>query len=89
MQQINGQTDKERIFAKLSFVGSSAHEPIISSLLKNYDVTVNILFGKIDQMKSVPFGMLLVEMRGEAQRLNEALLFIREHDVEMEVFMNE
>jgi len=89
LQQINGQTDKERIFAKLSFVGSSAHEPIISSLLKNYDVTVNILFGKIDQMKSVPFGMLLVEMRGEAQRLNEALLFIREHDVEMEVFMNE
>ena len=46
---------------------------------------MNILSGRIDQMKGSPFGMLLVELRGSSQEKDAALCFLEENQVEVEV----
>ena len=69
---------------KLSFVGPSAHQPIISEMLRQYSVEANILFGKIDQMKDIPFGMLLIELRGE--QTEAAQDYLEAQDIDVEVF---
>lgn len=80
------QKDSGSTLLKLSFVGASAHQPMMSEMLRRFEVNANILFGKIDQMKDIPFGMLLVELSGDVQQVNQALDFLRSQDVELEVF---
>lgn len=74
---------------KLGFVGHSAHQPIISEMVRKYAVDVNILFGKIDQMKEIPFGMLLIELDGKTEQVEQALEFLHTQDIELEVFSDD
>ena len=78
-------TGSKNTLLKLSFVGHLAHEPIISQMVRQYSVDANILFGKIDQMKDIPFGMLLVELSGSPEHIQDAVRFLQEQDVELEV----
>lgn len=71
---------------KLSFVGSGAHEPLISEMLHRFPIRANILFGRIDKMKDIPFGMLLLELSGETPIVDEAVEYLHQQDVEVEVF---
>ena len=75
----------EKTLLKLSFVGQLAHEPVISQMIRKYSVDANILFGKIDQMKDIPFGMLLVELSGSPEHIQDAIHFLQAQDVELEV----
>ncbi len=88
LQRANAVANGKRVFLKLSFVGTLAHEPVISSMIKNFAVEANILFGKIDQIKEIPFGMLFLEISGEPVQIAGALDYIKEHNVEMEVISN-
>lgn len=84
----NGNPDLKHVLLKLSFVGKLAHEPIMSSMLQRFSIEANILFGKIDQMKDIPFGMLLVELSGSPDQVDQAYQFILDQDVELEVVSN-
>jgi len=77
-----------RRILKLSFVGPGAHEPLISDMVKRHPVNANILFGRIDQMKDIPFGMLLLEISGEADLVDQAVNYLQSQDVEVEVFQD-
>lgn len=88
LQRANLNSNGKQVFLKLSFVGSLAHEPVISSMLKKYAVEANILFGKIDQIKDIPFGMLFLEVSGEPDQIEKALKYVQDHNVEMEVISN-
>lgn len=50
----------------LSYIGESANEPVISRLIKNFDLNVRILFGSLDDVKGVPFGRLIISLVGES-----------------------
>jgi D-methionine transport system ATP-binding protein len=52
---------------RLSFKGSTANKPLISHLMKKFDIEVNILLGGIDSLKNEMIGNLIVEMKGEAK----------------------
>lgn len=71
---------------KLSFVGAGAHQPLLSEMLRRFPIHANILFGRIDKMKDIPFGMLLVELSGDTTIVDEAVAYLHEQDVEVEVF---
>jgi len=79
------QGNGPRRLLKLSFVGERAHQPIISQMVQNYHVDANILFGRIDQMKDLPFGMLVIELVGEEDSLSQAVDFLKRQQVELEV----
>lgn len=69
----------------LTYSGSCAGEPLISSLSKVYDVRANIIYGNIDYLKGRPLGKLVVTLSGETQHINDALNYISSQGVEVEV----
>ena len=51
----------------LHLLGKEPNSPLITDLIRNYDVTVNILQGKISQTQNGSYGTLFIHMDGEEQ----------------------
>lgn len=70
---------------RASFIGASAGEPVISGLVQKYDIKANILYGNIDRVKDTPFGNLTLELIGDPSLMNQALDYLRDNGLEIEV----
>lgn len=73
---------------RASFIGESAGEPIISSMIKNFDVQANIMYGNIDRVKDTPFGNLVLELVGEEDVIDAAVDYLHQQGLEIEVLEN-
>lgn len=70
---------------RLSFVGKATGNPVISSVVRDFGVDVNILTAHIDHIGGVPFGTMLVELLGEPARMDAALAFLGDAGARVEV----
>lgn len=77
--------DGSKLIARLSFIGNSAGEPIVSGMVKKFDVDVSILYGNIDQLKDMPFGTLIIEVSGTKTGIQNALDYLRAQNLKTEV----
>ncbi|MEQ8201007.1 MAG: methionine ABC transporter ATP-binding protein [Syntrophomonadaceae bacterium] len=82
---INKHRDQYSCLVRVSFIGASAGEPVISAMIKNHDIEANILYGNIDRVKDVPFGHLTLELIGEREAVDQAMGFLRSRGLEVEV----
>lgn len=73
---------------QLGFVGESAEQPVITNLIRNYAVTVNILQGKISQTQDGSYGTLIVHLDGDQNELTRAIDYIHSQQVGVEVISN-
>ena len=73
---------------QLTFVGESAEKPVITSLIRHFDVTVNILQGKISQTQSGSYGTLFIHLDGSKDEIAKAIEFIGTQQVGVEVIRN-
>ncbi|XQY91318.1 methionine ABC transporter ATP-binding protein [Metabacillus sp. HB246100] len=73
---------------QLTFVGEAAEQPLMTNLIRKYDIEVNILQGKISQTQSGSYGNLFIHLDGEELEVNKALSYIYEQQVEVEVIAN-
>ncbi|MRG85154.1 methionine ABC transporter ATP-binding protein [Salinibacillus xinjiangensis] len=71
--------------AKLHFVGDTANQPIISQIAKKFNLDINILQGNITQTKDGTYGSLYVHIDGDEEQINQAIQFVSETSVEVEV----
>jgi D-methionine transport system ATP-binding protein len=70
---------------RVSFIGASAGDPIISSMIKKYGIDANILYGNIDQVKETPFGYLTLELIGKREAVEESIRYLYANGLEIEV----
>ncbi|MEA1961706.1 MAG: methionine ABC transporter ATP-binding protein [Bacillota bacterium] len=70
---------------RISFIGKSAGEPIISTLIRRFDVDANILYGNVDRINETPFGNLTLELMGNPNQINEAMHYLQKNGLEIEV----
>ncbi|NRG43700.1 methionine ABC transporter ATP-binding protein [Bacillus sp. CRN 9] len=70
---------------QLGFVGGSAEQPLITNLIRNHNVTVNVLQGKISQTQSGSYGTLFIHLDGEKEEVAKAIDFIHSQKVGVEV----
>jgi D-methionine transport system ATP-binding protein len=70
---------------RVSFIGSSAGDPIISSMIKEYGIDANILYGNIDQVKETPFGNLTLELIGNKEAVEQSISYLNANGLEVEV----
>ena len=75
----------DKALVSLSFIGDSAGEPVVSVLIKNYDMDVNILTANIENLQDTPFGTLLIELEGDEGHLKQALDYLHSRKVKDEV----
>lgn len=61
---------KSMAIIRLFFSSQTAGDPIISSIVKKYDVLINILFGNLDHIRETAFGCLIIEIPYEVKKLD-------------------
>ena len=70
---------------KLSFVGQTTEQPVISQIIKQFDIVVNIVHGKIATTNSGSLGTLYIHIDGPTEEVKAALNFLAQHEVQTEV----
>ncbi|WP_062047456.1 methionine ABC transporter ATP-binding protein [Bacillus sp. JCM 19034] len=70
---------------QLTFVGDETESPLITQLIRAFDIEVNIVQGKITKIQNGSYGTLFVSLKGEENVLDEAITFIKEKKVDVEV----
>lgn len=73
---------------QLGFVGESAEQPLITNLIRNHDITVNILQGKISKTQNGSYGTLFIHLDGAEAEVSKAIDFIKSQQVGVEVMSN-
>lgn len=73
---------------QLSFVGDSTDQPLMTELIRNFGVTVNILQGKISHTQNGSYGTLFIHLNGPAEEVEKAIEYIITQQVGVEVIAN-
>ncbi len=84
-EEIINPNDFKGKLIRLSFLGDSAKRPIVSKVIRNFNIDVNILSGNINKLQSSSVGHLILELIGEVEEINKALSFLENEDVHVEV----
>ncbi len=73
---------------RLSYLGNSAKKPIISNLIREFNIDINILSGDIDELQSTSVGNLLIQVLGNDEEIEKAFDWLRKQDIDLEVIWN-
>lgn len=85
----HGELDKVSKLLQLKYIGDPASEPLISVISQKFGVTANITFGNIEKLQDIYFGNLVVELSGTDKEVIEAIEYMKEKKVEVEVIDDE
>lgn len=79
---------KKGAVVKLTFVGDDAEKPVINELIRQFTFDINIIQGKISQTQKGSYGTLFVHIDGDAAEVQEAVAFLQQRSVGVEVITN-
>ena len=65
----------------LQFLGRSAQEPVIQSLIKQFDISLNILFANMTEINGTVIGQMFVQLLGDPQLIRQAIEFLEKNEV--------
>lgn len=74
---------------KLVFVGDRTEQPILSRLIKQYQVEVNIVQGNIAQTQNGAYGTLYLQIDGDSNAIDQAIDYLHGQDVHTEVISHD
>jgi D-methionine transport system ATP-binding protein len=70
---------------RLSFVGTVAQEPLVATLVQNYNININILQAKIEVICDEIIGVMLIQVTHNENRLEVAINFLQSKGIYVEV----
>lgn len=73
------------LILSITFVGSSAKEPLVAMLQQELNLSPNILWGKIETIQDTPVGHLILHIEGSEDIKNKALNLLEDKGVSVEV----
>ena len=73
------------LLLRLTFIGESADDPVIAGMIRQYDIEVTMLFGTLDQIKSTPYGRMIIGVTGQQEEINRALDYLKQRELKVEV----
>jgi D-methionine transport system ATP-binding protein len=63
---------------RIAYKGNAASEPIITHLIKKFDLSVNIIQANMEVIQDQMLGLLIVELQGKDKKINQGLTFLEE-----------
>ena len=84
-EDIINPRDYDGMVIRLSFLGGSSKEPIVSKTIKNFDININILSGNINKLQKSSVGHLFLELIGEEDEIARAITSLEDEHVHVEV----
>ena len=86
-----GEVSKEPLpgaylLLRLTFIGESADDPVLAGMIRKFpEIEVTMLFGNLDQIKSTPFGRMIIGITGPEAKIQEAIQYLCQQDLKEEV----
>ncbi|MBL6459202.1 methionine ABC transporter ATP-binding protein [Belnapia sp. T6] len=62
---------------QILFAGPGSTRSVISEATRRFDLDLNIISGRIDEIGGVPFGVMALAVYGESQRIDAAISWMR------------
>ncbi len=69
----------------LHFKGDKADQPIISQLVRKFNVDANILLGWIDSLQTVTVGNLIIQLAGDPANIEQARHYLKTLEIQYEI----
>ena len=71
---------------RLTFLGERADDPVLADMIRLFpDIEVTMLFGTLDQIKEMPFGRMIIGIRGERAVIESAISYLSAQHLKQEV----
>lgn len=70
---------------KLVFVGDRTEQPVLSMMIRRFDIDVSIVQGDISHTKGGAYGTLLLQLFGDGDKVSSAIDFLHGEGVQTEV----
>jgi D-methionine transport system ATP-binding protein len=70
---------------QLSFLGEATEQPLITHVIRDFDVVVNILQGNISHTQNGSYGSLFIHLDGQTNEIQRAIDYIHSQQVGVEV----
>ncbi|NHC02230.1 ATP-binding cassette domain-containing protein [Acinetobacter sp. 187] len=68
----------------LKFLGSSAQETVIQAVIKQFDISLNILFANMTEINGSVIGQMFIQLLGDSAEIAQAVTFLKQQGVEVE-----
>lgn len=75
---------KDGDIIRLSYVGEETTKPLISHIVKTFQVEVNIIYGHVEILQDTPVGNLLLGFKGSKENVHAALDYLKNQQVRVE-----
>jgi len=72
--------EKSRL-VKLTFPNDSAEKPIISNIIRRFNIEVNIIAGNISTIQGKTYGQLIIDLKGEEHQLEAAMSYLSSNNI--------
>lgn len=81
----NVATSGSHTILRVIFKGENATEPMLARLGSDLGIEVNIMAGAVDEIAGRPFGMLVVSLLADLEKIDLARNFLADHGLSSEV----
>jgi len=82
--QANATQDSGTIL-RIAYHGASASQPIISYLIQQYHIIVNMLQGSIETIQDQIVGVMIVEIKGDRENVDKSIAFLERNGLHVEI----
>ena len=82
-------TKKGELIVRLSYVEKNTSEPLISTVTQKFGIVLNIVFADVEIVQNAPIGGTVAIVSGESGRIDEALQYLRDKNVGVEVIKDD
>ena len=73
------------LIVRLSYIQRNVSEPLISTVSRKFDITLNIIFSDIARVQNAPIGGTVAIISGEREQITQAIAYLIEKNVGVEV----
>ena len=73
------------LIVRLSYIQRNVSEPLISTVSRKFDITLNIIFSDIAIVQNAPIGGTVAIISGERAQITQAIQYLSEKNVGVEV----
>ncbi|MEK5759158.1 methionine ABC transporter ATP-binding protein [Acinetobacter variabilis] len=80
----NLENQNHRSIYCLKFLGSSAQETVIQGVIKQFDISLNILFANMTEINGSVIGQMFIQLLGDPTQITAAIQYLRDNGVQVD-----
>jgi D-methionine transport system ATP-binding protein len=65
-------------------LGTSAQETVIQAVIKQFDLSLNILFANMTEINGTVIGQMFIQLLGDSATIQDAIKFLEQQGVKVE-----